>query len=100
MDLLILVTTIMIGSLLVGVVLYIRGLNKKSLKALRVGMNMISGPASVAPLILVQYLQPQWSNLQPVWQIIAISGYILWLFFFIFILGPKWKKKIERKYPE
>jgi hypothetical protein len=86
--------------LLVGVVLYIRGLYKKSLKALRVGMEMIGGPAAVVPFILVQYLQPQWLNLQPVWKAIAISGNILWLFFFIFILGPKWKKKIERKYSE
>ena len=93
-------TTITIGILLVGVVLYIRGTYKKSLKSTLVGMDMIRGPAAVAPVILVWYLQSYWNNLQIWWKAIAILGYSVWLFFYIFILVPKWRKKIERKYSE
>lgn len=93
-------TTITIGILLVGVVLYIRGTYKKSLKSILVGMDMIRGPVAVAPVILVWYLQSYWNNLQIWWKAIAILGYSVWLFFYIFILVPKWRKKIERKYSE
>lgn len=100
MDFLTIFSAITIGILLVGVVLYIKGLYKKSIEAIGVGMKLILGPAVVAPVALAEFLRPQWLNLQPVWKVIAIFGNILWVFFFIFILGPRWRKKIEQKFSD
>ena len=99
MNLLIWLVILILGILLLGVVVYAIGLHKKTFKAIKIGMEMFVAGVALIPMILVDFfLRPQWSNLQPFWRFLANLVPVLWALLFILLIGPRWRKKIERQF--